>query len=274
MSDESNVTTVDLSSPAPEAIEETPVAVEGVVNTEAPVDNEDLFSSRFAALSKREKRMVDAQAEIKAQEAKFNDMNSAVEGGAMEILKYHGLSIDDVISHALGEDAPKEEVDPNTALREEFEAYKQSIEDKETKRLADIENQNQSSIDDAINNHKQTISSHISQNPEKYELISNQGEHELVWEVTQANFDNTGEILTAEEAADKVEAYLEGKVREMLKLKKFSTNPQSEQIKDNNFGTIESPTLTQRNTTQTTTGQRALTREESLKQAAANLKWR
>ena len=273
MSEETNVTTVDLSSPAPEAVEEAPVAVEEVGNTEAPAENEDLFTSRFAALTKREKRMVDAQAAMKEQEAKFNDMNSAVEGGAMEILKYHGLSIDDVISMALGEDAPKEEIDPNTALRAEFEAYKQSIEDKEAERLADIENKNQSSIDDAINAHKQTISSHISQNPEKYELISNQDEHELVWEVTQANFDETGEILTAEEAADKVEAYLEGKVRELLKLNKFNTNPQSEQIKDNNFGTTETPTLTQRNTTQSTTGQRALTREESLKQAAANLKW-
>jgi len=271
MTEESNVTVENLAPE--EAVDVATEAVEEVENTEAPVDNEDLFASRFSALSKREKRMVETQAKIKEQEARFAEMEAAKQGGAMELLKYHGLSIDDVISHALGEDAPQEEVDPNQQLREEFEAYKKGIEDKEAERLAETEKKNQDSIERAINEHKQTISSHISQNPDRYELINSQDEHELVWEVTEANFNETGEVLSVEEAADKVEAFLENKVRELLKLKKFGSQ-ESEQIKDKYLGKKESPTLTNRYNTQTVpVTQKGLSREQSMKQAASLLKW-
>ena len=87
----------------------------------------------------------------------------------------------------------------------------------------------QNTIDGAILAHHHLITHHLSQNVEKYELIQLQGEQDLVWEVTEAHYDaNDGEILTPEQAADKVEAYLEKKIRDAMGLKRFEAKEETQ----------------------------------------------
>jgi len=256
-------------------VENESVAVEEQASEEvsAPeVDNEDLFSKRFSALSKREKKLVEEQAKYKELEDKFSGMSEAKQAGVLKLLEYHGISLDDVIAEALGEDNTPE-VDPVDKVRQEFEEYKQAQLDREAEEKRKLEEQNQNSINEAIDNHKQAITSHLSQNSDKYELINSQGEQDLVWEVTEAHFDEYGEVLSIEDASDKVEQYLENKVRELLKLKKF--NPGGEQIQDKDLGKKEAPTLNSRmNTSSVPVKEKPLNREQSLKQAASLLKWK
>ena len=258
-------------STAVEAVESAPEAVEEVENTEAPVDNEDLFASRFNALSKREKKLVEERAKHKELETKLSGMDEAKAAGVLKLLDYHGITLDDVIAEALGDEG-KPEVDPVDRVRQEFEEYKQAQLDKEAEEKRKQEEQNQNSIDEAVNNHKQAIDAHLSQHSDKYELINSQGEQELVWEVTEAYFNEHGEVLTIEQASDKVEQHLEAKVRELLKLKKFS---EREQIQDKDLGKKETPTLNASySNSPVPVTEKYLSREESMKQAASLLKWK
>jgi hypothetical protein len=267
MSDENTPTPQEPSIPQEET-ENTEVVAQ-----ETSGSQEDLFTSRFAALSKREKKIIEERAKFKEVEGKFKELEAIKEGkDPLKALEYHGYSLDDVIAHALGEDN-KPEVDPVEQMKQEFEAYKKSQEDKVEEERKAREEQNQNSIDEAINNHKQAIDSHISQNADKYELINNQSEQELVWEVTEAYFNEHGEVLSVEDASNKVEKYLEDQVRDMLKLNKFN-NLKSEQMQDNILGKKESPTLTSDHTPSTPVSTRTLSYEESLKEAAKFLKWK
>ena len=239
-----------------------------VIETESDAD---MFAKRFAALSRREKQLLEEKNKAKEVESKWGEIEEAKKAGVMKLLEYHGLSIDDVISEALGEEDDTE-IDPVDKIRQEFEAYKKEQEDKITEEKRKLEEENQNSIQKAIDNHKQAISSHISQNLDKYELINNQGEQDLVWEVTEAHFDEYGEVLSIEQAADKVEEYLENQVRDLLKLKKFSGR---EPVQDKDLGKKEAPTLNSRySNSEVPVTEKSLTREESLKQAASLLKWK
>ncbi len=269
MSEETN--TAPESVNAEEIVESPAESTEQVTETVPEESNEDMFAKRFAALSRREKQLLEEKNKAKEVESKWSEIEAAKKAGVMKLLEYHGLSIDDVINEALGEEN-KPEVDPVDKIRQEFEEYKQAQEDKLAEEQRKIEEENQNSIQKAIDNHKQAISSHISQNLDKYELINSQGEQELVWEVTEAHFDEYGEVLDIEQAADKVEEYLENKVKELLKLKKFSDR---EPVQDKDLGKKESPTLNSRySNSEVPVTEKTLTREESLKQAASLLKWK
>lgn len=253
---------------------------EQVEETAPEVDQEDIFASRFAALTKKEKKLVEERAKIKEYETKIKEYESIKEQGIAKALETFGFSIDDVINYALGEDAElvKEPVDPNQQLREEFEAYKKSVEEKELEAQKARQEAQEREINQAIDSHKQSIADLLSQNADKYELIVTQGQQELVWEVTEAHFNKTGEILSVEQASDMVENHLEKEVEKFLKLKKFNKQPVKEEPVKDTAKSIQtnysSKTLTNSQTpTSRVTYEVPKDRDDSLKKAADLLKW-
>jgi hypothetical protein len=238
--------------------------VEEAVTTEP--DNKDEFAARFMALSRKEKRLQESQVSLKKQEERLKELDSIKEAGVMKALEYHGFTIDDVVNYALGE-SDKPPVDPVDALKSEFDNYKQSIEEEKAQKKAQEEEINQKHIEDTVNAHKTQIDQFIRQNPAKYELINAQDSGDLVWEVTEQHFQEYGELLSIEDASNKVESFLENQVKDLLKLKKFS--PQ-EEIQDNNAA---SKTLKSDAGASVPVREKTFSREESLKQAAKLLKW-
>ena len=240
------------------------------------VDKEDEFTKRFATLSKREKQLREERKKIKDYEDKIKQYESLKEQGVGAVLESFGLTMDDVINHALGSDAEslKEPVDPNQQLREEFEAYKKQVEDEKQAKLDAQKEAEEARINKAITDHKDGIAKHISNNPDKYELIASQNQQELVWSVTEAEYEKSGKILSIEEASDKVEAYLEEEVRKLLKLKKFGNLTQKQEEQLNEIQANQSKTLTSSHTVSTPVREKAMTHEESLKKAAELLKWK
>ena len=260
---------------APVSEETAQEAVEALVveSNEPEVDQSDLFEKRFSALSKREKRLQEEKSKYSEYKTKLEAIEKSKESGALEFLISNGFSLDDVINAALGGEEV-EQKDPVDKMREDFEAYKKEQEDKLAEEARRQEEENQNSIKETIENHKQAITEHVRQNPEKYELIESQGQHDLVWEVTEAHFQEFGEILSIEEASDKVEAHLEARIQELLKLKKFSKQ-EPETLEDRNLGKIEKPTLNSSySNVSVPVQEKALTREESLRKAASMLKWK
>jgi hypothetical protein len=257
---------------APEAIvEESSVEnTEVTPEVQAP-DEKELFTSRFTALSRKERQLQEEQKRIKEHEAKLNEINSIQESkDVMKALQYHGFTIDDVINHALGEDADVEDKDPVESLKEEFESYKQSLQEKEEQEKLQQEEINQKTIDEAITLHKDQINSYLSENLDKYEIITSQEQQDLVWDVTEAHFDEYGEVLSIEDAANKVEAHLEAEVQKLLNLKKFGSKSEPKGIEDK---PTASRTLTSEQTPSVPVKERILSKEDSLKQAASLLKW-
>ena len=269
----------NVPSESPQEIQESTNPQEEV-ETEVEVkpsqdEQEDLFTKRFAALTKREKKLVEERAKMKELENRVKEYEGIKEQGVAKALEAFGFSIDDVINYALGEDAEafKEPVDPNEQLRKEFEEYKQSIEQKEQDAIKARQEAEQKQIDQAITNHKDAIAETISKNSEKYELIASQGQQELVWEVTEAHFNETGEILSIEDAADKVESYLEAEVQKLLKLKKFGKKEVEVEQPVKDTKVPESKTLTSNLTSSTPIKESTVSHEDSLKKAAELLKW-
>lgn len=245
------------------------------------------FSSRFAALSRKEKYLQEQAAAFKEKESKYSsyaDLQEKIKENPLAALEHFGVSLDDVISASLGSDAPPPTVESQIeALRAEIEGYKSEQQKREEDAQKKAEEEYQNSINEAIQVHQLSIANHLSENADKYELINLQGAQDLVWEVTEAHYDaNNGEILTPEQASDKVEAYLEEQVRKAMNLNRFRAKEDTE-IKKSPFE-VEQVKPTEKAKSQTLTSDfvqqsapsekpSGLSEEESKRRAASLLKW-
>jgi hypothetical protein len=256
-------------------------------------DESDDMSARFAALSRKEKYLQEQaaahKAEVEAYKASIEGHKSQEELVAQfkqdpkTLLDHYGISFDDLTMSILGEDAPPPTAESQIeALRAEIEGFKTEAQKKEQAKKEAEEEAYQKSIDEAILAHQHKITDHLSQNAEKYELIKLQGEEDLVWEVTEAHYEaHDGEILTPEQAADKVEAYLEKKVRDAMNLARFGAKTQE---KESAPFTVEEARTTEKPKSHTLTSDHAqqaapsgkvrhVDLEESKRRAANLLKW-
>ena len=260
---------------------------------ESQSSESDDMSARFAALSRKEKYLQEQaaahKAEVDAYKASREGHKSQEELVAQfkqdpkTLLDHYGISFDDLTMSVLGEDAPPPTAESQIeALRAEIEGFKLEAQKKEEAKVKAEEEAYQKSIDEAILAHQHKITDHLSQNAEKYELIKLQGEEDLVWEVTEAHYEaHDGEILTPEQAADKVEAYLEKKVRDAMNLARFGAKTQE---KESAPFTVEEARTTEKPKSHTLTSDHAqqaapsgkvrhVDLEESKRQAANLLKW-
>jgi hypothetical protein len=260
---------------------------------ESQSSESDNMSARFAALSRKEKYLQEQaaahKAEVDAYKASREGHKSQEELAAQflqdprTLLDHYGISFDDLTMSVLGEDAPPPTAESQIeALRAEIEGFKSEAQKKEEAKVKAEEEAYQKSIDEAILAHQHKITDHLSQNAEKYELIKLQGEEDLVWEVTEAHYEaHNGEILTPEQAADKVEAYLEKKVRDAMNLARFGAKTQE---KESAPFTVEEARTTEKPKSHTLTSDHAqqaapsgkvrhVDLEESKRNAANLLKW-
>ena len=244
------------------------------------------FSARFAALSKREKALLDQQNRIKEEAEKYKkyqDLESKAKENPLSVLEAMGLDLDAIIAASLGEDAPPKSVEEQLAdLKAEIENERKRKEEDEKKAKEDEEKALQTQYDEAIEAHKTDIKMFLEDNKEKYELINFQSADDLVWDVTEAHYDTNGEVLPIEKAAEMVEEYLTAQYQKALELKKFKPEEKKEEV---DFFKTETPvnpfvqankpkTLTSDlNSTPTDRDTEYLTEEESKRRAAAMLKW-
>jgi hypothetical protein len=247
-------------------------------------------AANFAAISRREKAILERESLIKEQESKFSkygELEAQIEENPLAVLEHYGISLDDILLSSLGDDAPEPTTDDRiSSLSAEIEAMKQAKIDEAARIKAKEEELAQNTIDEAISNHKNSIATTISENADKYELINQLDAGDMVWEVTQAHYDNTGIILSIDEAADKVEEYYSNQVKKAMGLSKFQQQNEApvrraeEEIKESIVAqhgdrSAPRPTLTQnyltRNPTKKVSTSVSLTAEESKRLAAKKL---
>lgn len=195
----------------------------------------DEFSSRFAALTKREKQVQEERAKAKAEAerlAKYAELEKKAKEDPLAILTTYGIDLDTLLMASVGHQKAPPTVEEQLAeLKAQLQKEKDDAKTAEENKRLEAEKAYQASIDEAILNHQNSITELLSKNKDKYELISHHGVEDLVWETTEAYFETHGKVLTPQDAADMVEEYLFQQTQKALELSKFKgkATPQEEQ---------------------------------------------
>lgn len=265
----------------------------------APKKEEVDFSARFAALTKKERSILEKERQIKAAEkaresdpdyVQFQEFKKARENAKVNPLAYleaAGLSYGQVSEFLLNDKklTPEQRVEMlEESIRKDKETQAtkaredQEAADKAKKAAEDAE------VEEVLQGHKQSVAKHLEEGGDVYELTLAHGEDgvELVNQVIMDYFEANQTILPIADAAKYVEEHLEKVAREkVLSLKRF----QPKQGASADASAAGGQTTTPPPATQTTLTNRAvasappveshrdLSDEESKRRAAALLRW-
>ena len=271
--------------------------------SELPVEEvpkvEDAFSKKFAALSRKEKQVHQAEragkdriAKLEAQyseklaalEARMAALDAKPAAPAQQPLEYRlkqnplkalqelGLGYDKITELALNDGKLTPEM--------QMELWKQDLEQKQGSELDKIrrelqereQNQQSAREQEVLNNFKLSINNFIDDNADTYELIKSTGQSDLVFRVIDEHFQSSGKVLSTKEASDHVEAHLESEARKLLSLKKLAAQKVAPALQPK--VKVSSPTLSNSSTQALSTpSKRFLSNDESLAEAAKLLRW-
>lgn len=263
----------------------------------------DKFAAKFAALSRKEKQLRQqetylaqkvADAEKRAKEAeekasKYGTLDEEVKGNPLKWLQEkYGISYEQLTEMALNEGNPTTEMRMKRMQEELDGKYSKQIEEMkkmlQEKEQAELEKKAQAAKNGFLNEAKEFIDT----NEEKYELIKLNNAYNLVYDVAEEVFNNNvkafaeeyGRQPSQEEAfdlipdkalvADAVEADLEQEASKVLQAKKLQSKLQGNKAEKKETA----PTLSNTAASQVPkNGERKLSREESLAEAAKLIRW-
>ena len=254
-------------------------------------EKSDDFSRKFAALSRREK-------EIRAKEAEYDKRIAELEErlgsfgkkpepepelpieyrlkkDPLRALEDMGLSYDKLTELALNDGKLTPEMQMRL-MREELEGdYKKKFEELENRLIEKEKSDEQRRYDDIQRGFQNEIEDFVESNADRYELIQANEANDIIYDVIEEHYNDTGRILDIEEAAEAVENYLEEEAEKIFKLGKFRSKFGIE----NDFEQEESPRQSQVTLSNAMSAQanervgRKLSDEESKALAAKMLKW-
>lgn len=256
-------------------------------------EKSDDFSRKFAALSRREKEIRAKEAEydkrIAELEERLNSFNQKSEPepepelpieyrlkkDPLRALEEMGLSYDKLTELALNDGKLTPEMQMKL-MREELEGdYKKKFEELENRLLEKEKSDEQRRYDDIQRGFKNEIDEYVNSNLDKYELIQANEANDIIYDVIEEHYNDTGRILDIEEAAEAVENYLEEEAEKLLKLGKLRSKFGIE----NDLEQEESPRQSQVTLSNAMSAQanervaKKLSDEESKALAAKMLKW-
>lgn len=269
---------------------------EQLAEEQQPEENaqqKDEFSSKFAALSRREKeirarekQMEDKIAEFEARMAQFEqpeeqpveepkvNIERLIRENPLEALKEAGYTYEDLTQMVLNDG----EMSTNHQMRlikEQIESdYKTKFEELEN-RLAEKEKQEEEAkYNDTINSFKSDIQNFIDDS-EEFELIQANEAYDLVYDVIEQYYEENQRILETKQAAEEVEQYLEEELKKVLEKSKKLGSWKPEANQQVAQPSRQAPTLSNSLSAKGEPAQadRLLSREESIAQLAKQLKW-
>lgn len=201
---------------------------------EPPKDEKkDFLSSRFSALSRREKAARELEAEVSRQRAELDQRMKEIEErqqkvaaakSPLDLLKAHGFSYQDVTEHYLGV-AKEPEKDPIDAkLEERFAPLSEKLKSLEetNARLQSIIDQHEQ---ERIQSHAQQFRNNIAETAkaENHELILAAGDEaiDLVQNVISQYYQKYKKVLSFSEACATVESYYTDRVSKLSEVEKI-----------------------------------------------------
>ena len=201
---------------------------------EAREPERDDFSRKFAALSRKEKELRAREAEydkrIADLEEKFRPQEPEkqpelpieyrLKQNPLKALEEMGLSYDKLTELALNDGKLTPDMQMKL-MREELESdYKSKYKELEDRMLEKEKSDEQRRYDEIEMGFKNEIESFVRSNNDKFELIEANEANDVVYEVIEEHYNETGKILDIQEAAEAVESYLEEEAEKLLRLGK------------------------------------------------------
>ncbi len=268
-----------------------PTVAEDTAPVEAPVEppktDEEPLSTKFAALARREKAIIEKERELKKlqESVKLTELTrEQIKKDPDAAIKSAGFKdLEDFITNYLQatsktppslEDKVKE-LEEKLTLKEQKEL--EAERERETQRLQEAEEQ-------AISNFKDSIKSYVDSDAEKFELIAANDAYDVIYDTVfelYQQYEQAGQAheFNAQEAMQKVSEELENelfqKAQGLMKLKKFA--PKEPEVKPPPAKETFATTLTNKQTPNSSAPvqqTRRLTREESIAMAAQKLKFK
>ena len=269
--------------------------IEEEVKPEEKVDDQK-FARKFAALSRKERQLKAREAEYAKKfqelEAKLAEIKKpVVEEAKVEVpfekrfkqdpfkaLEDIGLPYDKLTELALNDRQLTPEMQLKLMKDDLENGYKSKFEELE-KRLNEKEKtEKKARYENIQRNYISKVKGFVSNNSEEYEFIKANNAEQVVYDVVEAHYKESGKILTIKEAADAVESHLEEEAEKLLKLNKVGKRLQAymEQQNKPEESTIPKPvTLTNAHSQQQADepDKQMLSDEESKREIAKMLRW-
>ncbi len=248
------------------------------VDAAEPAESEkDLdFARRFNALTRRERQILQMETEAKGKFSKLAEWEkdeALLQDNPTEFLSKRGWSMEKLANLVLNDNKPTTE--------SKVERLERELEELRNDRTKAKEEDKKAQSDKAVRDFKGKITDTIKANEEKYELVNQFDQSEMVYQVIEEHYNKTDEILDIDKAAAEVEKYLEAQLEKASSTKKFKSKFQQhlqEKIEEKQGGetkTALSSGLTNRDvagTAQPTQVQPYLSDDESKKKAAEFLR--
>lgn len=207
-------------------------ADEGEGRPDRTASEDDQFSSRFAALTRRERQLAREAAELNQmrQSADFkafqavNDPDLTPEQRTLKFMEAQGVDMEKIAQHLVSDSSESQVVQ---RLQREIDELKA---DRDQRRQSESESQQAEFRQQHVANIKEFVDS----KGEAFELIQSTDSYDTVFEVIQGHYMNTydpilgeGELLPFDKAAAHVERELEKQAQMFLKSKKLGVAPQA-----------------------------------------------
>lgn len=287
-------------------IEVKKASIEDTDNKPKPEVERDRFASKFAALTRkkrdmdnRERALAEKEQTLAAKIARLEELendNRLLEERPLDVLKKRGVDFDKLTQMQLNEGNPT----PEMMMSRMEEKFNSMLEERlgklEETYVTDKKVAAEQRVDETINNFVEDITDFINDDShgDKYELIRLQNAVPTIFEVIHQHYNETceydengklideGNVLSIEEASNHVEEYLEGQVKKLAAARKLGlTAKEAEKFVEdadnaqaNKQSSNSSMTLSNaQSTTLPSSGERLLTREESLAKAASAIKY-
>ena len=188
---------------------------------EQPQDSE--FDRKFAALSRKEKALRERELEL---ERKFGSkekelpLERRIRSNPLKALEELGLDYDKLTELALNDGRLTPDMQMKL-MREELENdYKEKFNSLEERLNAKEKMEEEAKYDAVKQGFVGEIESFINENKNDFEYVAHNEATDVVYDVIEEHYNETGRILDIKEAVEAVESYLEEEAEKLLNLGK------------------------------------------------------
>lgn len=203
-----------------------------VVETKAPSPKEDpKMSARFALLSKKEQAIVREKEALKVEREKFAGERAEVEayrvarekakGDPIAALEHFGHTYEGATQYMLNDKHPTADLGVK-AVQGKLETLEQELARLREERSGEEKKRKDAEERATVAEFNKQIFDAVKAGGDKYELVNTLGQQELVSQLVQTHFEQTGALLLVDDAARMAESYLEEQFEKARSTKKFA----------------------------------------------------
>jgi len=235
------------------------------------------FDRKFAALSRKEKALRDRELELEKKygnKEKEIPLERRIRSNPLKALEELGLDYDKLTELALNDGRLTPDMQMKL-MREELENdYKEKFNNLEQRLNAKEKMEEEAKYDAVKQGFVGEINSFINENKNDFEYVAHNDATDVVYDVIEEHYNETGRILDIKEAVQAVESYLEEEAEKLLNLGKVknrltSMRDEYEQPQRQSQVTLSNAHSAQANERVAT----KLSDEESKREMARMLKW-